>query len=397
MEAFRNNVLSGVGPVIRNALNNIDIDELNRSLDIARDLTQEMGELYTGRNVTAFNNLFGMIIYAKSIGLGLDRLRIMLPGDQPAIEEIAIRYFYLLDRVRRDQIRSAKAKLDRQAATAHERGIAAYKKEQEKRKNRKNNKFCKNETEYYTTEDIEDIPTEELTFIKIDDNIFCLDNSSYANMIKHSVDQKVRGDCKRAIRGRPLNCKWFYPILAAPRMFITEKSYNKRLKAVNTRKQKRKFILKNKKRINFDTGLHIVGIKQGFDNVYDLEPANYPIGNSPQSAQRVSKSKEKKFRKYTVKQLKAECKKKGIKGYSKKKKAELIIYCSVTDEISSAPKGKKPVKITVKRLRQMCKNLKIKGYSKWRKAELLKNCGPKPKPSSQRRSQSPGGISGISP
>jgi hypothetical protein len=372
MEAFRENVMSGVGPQIRNALNNINQDELNRSLDIARNLTQEMGELYTGRNITAFNNLFGMIIYARSINLGIDTLRI--PGDQPALEEIAIRYYYLLDRVRRDQIRDAKAKLNRQAATAHQRGIAAAKKEQEKRKNRKNNKFCKNETEYYTTEDIEDIPTEELTFIKVDDNIFCLDNSSYANMIKHSVDQKVRGDCKRAIRGRPLNCKYFYPILAAPRMFITEKSYNKRLKDVNQRKQGRKFLLKNKKRINFDTGLHIVGIKQGFDDVYDLELANYPIGNSPQSARKISKSKEKTYRKYTVKQLKAECKKKGIKGYSKLKKAELILHCSVTDEISSAPKK---AKITVKQLRQMCKKLKIRGYSKWKKTELLKKCGPK--------------------
>jgi len=379
MEAFRNDVMNSLTAHMRNELNQMDRNELNRSLSIARDLSIELGELYTrNRNRPQFNSLFGIIIYTKTIGIPLERLRVMIPHGEEAIEEVAIRFYYLLDKVRKDKIRAEKAKMAKQAKTAAERAKAAAKKDQEKRKNRKNNKFCKNEIEYYTQEDIEDIPVEELTFIKIDNLIFCLDNASYANMIKHSKNQKVRGDCKPPRAGIPLECKWFYPILAAPRMFITEKSYNKRLKDVNQRKQGRKFILKNKKRINFNTGLHIVGIKTGFDDVYDLEPANYPVGDSPQrSARRVSQSKEKTYRKYTVKQLKAECKKKGIKGYSKLKKKELILHCSVTDEISSAPKPKKKVKITVKELKKMCKKLKIRGYSKWKKAELLKNCGPK--------------------
>ena len=371
--------------------------ELNSQLSFAKDLTIELGDFYTN-NKKSFDTLFAMIIYAKHNNIEFNRILRMFNHNQPEVEEIAIRFFYKLEQSRKEKIRAAKAKLDRQQATAHERGKAAAKRDLEKQKNRKNNKFCKNDTEYYTTEDIEDIPSEELTFIKVDNNIFCLDNGSYVNMIKHSKDQKVRGDCKPHIVGRPVQCKFFYPILSAPRLYITEKSHNKRLKDVNRRKQGRKFILKNKKRINFDTGLHIVGIKTGFDNVYDLEPANFPVDNSPQkSARRVSQSKEKKYRKYTVPQLKAECKKKGIKGYSGKKKAELILYCSVTDEISSAPKGKKPVKITVKELKKMCKKLKIKGYSKWRKAELLKKCGPKPKPKPSSRRRSPGGISGLAP
>ena len=72
------------------------------------------------------------------------------------------------------------------------------------------------------------------------------------------------------------------------------------------------------------------------------------------------------MKKYTVKELKAECKRKGIKKYSKLKKAELILHCSVADAIKK--------KITVKELRQQCKKLKIKGYSKWKKSELMKNC-----------------------
>ena len=375
MQSFRNDILNAVQPQLRENVRSMDIDLLNRYLTVGLEYTRELGAVYNN-NKDTIHQLFGMIIYMKNNALNINQIA-LAAGVQPAVEEVAVRFYYKLDKVRRDRIADEKAKLDQQQATAHERGKEAAKKYIEKQKNRKNNKFCKNETEYYTMEDIEDIPIEELTFIKLDNYIFCLDNSSYANMIKHSADQKVRGDCKPPRVNRPLQCKNYYPILAAPRMFITEKSYNKRLKEVNNKKKIRKFILKNKKRINFDVPeVHIVGIKQGWDDVYDLEPANYPTGDA-KSAQRISQSKEKKFRKYTVKQLKAECKKKGIKGYSKKKKAELIIYCSVTDEISSAPKGKKGVKITVKELRKLCKSLKIKGYSKWKKAELLKNCGPK--------------------
>lgn len=240
------------------------------------------------------------------------------------------------------------------------------KNKKKEKKNRKRNKFCKNETEFFTTEDIEDIPTEELTFIKYNESIFCLDSMSYANMLKHSASQKVRGDCKPPIPNKPLECKYFYPINIGLNVFINEKNYEKRIKAVNKKTQKRKFILKNKKRINFDTGLHIIGIKQGWDDVYDLEPANYAIPQSTQEISEISKEKVEKLKNYTIKELKAECKKKGIKGYSKLKKSELILHCSVSDA--------RKKNITVKELRQQCKKLKIKGYSKWKKAELMKNC-----------------------
>ena len=255
----------------------------------------------------------------------------------------------------------------RKRETEKVRHKAIFKEQEEKKKNRKRNKFCKNDTEFFTTEDIEDIPTEELTFIKYNESIFCLDSMSYVNMLKHSNSQKVRGDCKPPIPNKPLECKNFYPINIGFNFFINEKSYKKRIKAVNKKIQKRKFILKNKKRINFDTGLHIIGIKQGWDDVYDLEPANYAIPQSTQEiSKKISKKKIEKLKNYTVKQLKAECKRKGIKGYSKLKKSELILHCSVSDA--------RKKKITVKELRQQCKKLKIKGYSKWKKAELMKNC-----------------------
>jgi len=266
-----------------------------------------------------------------------------------------------MNRKKHDKI-DAKNKKDEK-----ERHKAIFKEQEERKKNRKRNKFCKNETEFFTTEDIEDIPTEELTFIKYNESIYCLDSMSYVNMLKHSDSQKVRGDCKPPIRNKPLECKNFYPINIGFNFFINEKSYKKRLEAVNKKIQKRKFILKNKKRINFDTGLHIIGIKQGWDDVYDLEPANYAIPQSTQEiSKKISKKKIEKLKNYTIKQLKAECKRKGIKGYSKLKKSELILHCSVSDA--------RKKNITVKELRQQCKKLKIKGYSKWKKAELMKNC-----------------------
>ena len=358
-----NNFISDIGERNRDYLDNMmdddhrdyhmDWNKLNRYLGIALDYTTEMGDVYRGYNQMKVHEIIFDIIMGRNERMSKENLRrharreeniqylqghpdgrpSWASGDPPPLEEIAMTFYDRLDgqtvESNKKKIRAAKEKLDRQAATAHEREKAAAKRDLEKQKNRKNNKFCKNTTEYYTTEDIEDIPTEELTFIKFDDNIFCLDNSSYTNMMKHSALQKVRGDCKPPVVGKPLQCKWFYPILAAPRMFITEKSHNKRLKDINQKKQGRKFLLKNKKRINYDTGLHIMSNKTGFDDVYDLEPANYSIGGSPQSARIVSQSKEKTFRKYTVKQLKAECKKKGIKGYSKLKKASLILHCSV--------------------------------------------------------------------
>ena len=171
-----------------------------------------------------------------------------------------------------------------------QRERAAAKKDQEKRKNRKNNKFCKNEIEFITQEDIEDIPTEDLTFIKFKESIFCLDNSSYANMLKFSKDQKVRGTCKdnsdeaREL-GKSIKCKYFYPINIGQNIFIDKKTYKKRLK--ETKKsflnkkpiKQRKLIFKNKRIVDFTTNLHIIGEKTGQGDVYDLVSANYPTGS----------------------------------------------------------------------------------------------------------------------
>ena len=98
MEQFRDNMLSSLSPLIRRELRQMDQDKLNNYLDIAINLTQELGDLYTGRNINQFNQLFGLIIYSKQLNIDFNRLRTMIPTEQPAIEEIAIRYFYLLDK-----------------------------------------------------------------------------------------------------------------------------------------------------------------------------------------------------------------------------------------------------------------------------------------------------------
>lgn len=94
----------------------------------------------------------------------------------------------------------------------------------------------------------------------------------------------------------------------------------------------------------------------------------------------------------TVVQLRQACKNKGIKGYSKMNKAQLLKACGngskptpskkSTSKPTSKPRKKSP---TVSQLRKMCKDKGIKGYSKWNKSELLKKCGNgKPsKPSKQ--------------
>jgi len=68
----------------------------------------------------------------------------------------------------------------------------------------------------------------------------------------------------------------------------------------------------------------------------------------------------------TVKGIKKICKEKGIKGYSKMKKAELKEKC-----LSAEQKIKT---MTIPELKKMCKKNGIKGYSKMKKAELMKHC-----------------------
>lgn len=342
----------------------------NKFLNIGVELLNEIS--FDNWNDQDQGHMIELIVVVMYLSLVQPELKITdlnIDGLSQKVINVLATFFYKIkqanEKIRKQKIKDATEKHKKQKKNERERALVAIKRQKEKEKNRKKNKFCKNENEYFTMEDIEDIPTKELTFIKFNESIFCLDNGSYVNMLKYSNSQKVRGDCKPSIPNRPLQCKYFYPINIGSNVFINEKNYKKRFKETKKKKPKRKFILKNKKRINFDTGLHIVSQKTGWDDVYDLEPANYPTIDPP-SIQRISKKKQEKLKNYTVKQLKAECKRKGIKGYSKLKKVELIFHCSVTDA--------RKKNITVKELRQQCKKLKIKGYSKWKKVELMKKC-----------------------
>ena len=73
-------------------------------------------------------------------------------------------------------------------------------------------------------------------------------------------------------------------------------------------------------------------------------------------------------KKYTVVELKKICKTKGISGYSKMKKEELIKHCVKKQKVIMSKK------YTVVQLRKICKDKGIKGYSKMRKGDLMKHC-----------------------
>ena len=255
------------------------------------------------------------------------------------------------------------------------------------------NKVCKNTTEYYTLDEIDEIDTEDLIYIKLDNNIFCLEKNSYENMIKLAIDQRVRGQCKRVARGRPLDCKWFYPVLAAPLIFITEESYRMRKSDITANRHGKYYELTGKKVVDFTTGLHQAGEKTGKDNVYNLTPAKFkvdPSGNNVimQSTRRRSPTPQRRsqprspspgadFRRrvrnpssLTVYQLKKICKEKGVRRYSTLRKAELIRRC-----VTNAPQPRLPHTLTVKELKRICKEKGIRVYSTLRKAELIEKCG----------------------
>ena len=83
-------------------------------------------------------------------------------------------------------------------------------------------------------------------------------------------------------------------------------------------------------------------------------------------------------KKYTVIELKKMCKDKGIKGYSKLRKKELMKKC-----LDGLPQKKQLTNIELKK---MCKDKGIKGYSKLRKKELIKKClGLPPKKKKKKR------------
>jgi hypothetical protein len=358
-------------PMILNHLQEIDVNQMNFYVKIAKKFIKEIPDLMKTDKITIYK-ILGMVIFINDRGHTLSQV---LQNINEMVEEVAIRFNGAIFLARKKKNQAAKKKMEKMAKGEKKRAKENVRKRLEKEKNRKNNKFCKNETEFFLIEDIEDIPTEDLTFIKFNNAIFCLDNSSYTNMIKFAQDQKVRGNCRPAMPGVPLDCDLFFPINIGQNVFISESNYNKRYnESLTAFTRKRKFSFINKRTIDFTTGLHIVSQKTGLDDVYDLVPDNYPTINpspkkiSPEIMNDIVKKN------YTVKQLKKICKDKGIKGYSKLKKAELILYCSVIDAATHKKQVQKKNKTTVKELRKICKELKIKGYSKWKKAELLEKC-----------------------
>ncbi len=105
----------------------------------------------------------------------------------------------------------------------------------------------------------------------------------------------------------------------------------------------------------------------------------------------------------TIAELKEECKKKGIKGYSGKKKDDLIKLCSRSSKKGSSKKGsskkgsskkgsskKKSSNkdMTVAELKEECKKKGIKGYSGKTKSELIKLLSSKKKGSSSKKKSS---------
>ena len=288
------------------------------------------------------------------------------------------------------KIAEAKSKLAKQKEGSVARSKAAAKKELGKKRTK--NSFCKNTIEYITQEDIEDIPTDELSFIKLDKSIFCFDKDSLKNMIKYSEDQKVRGNCNPPVDGESLQCTWYYPINIGQNVYIDEDDYEEITKKLK-KKDIRKFELKNKQIVDFTTGLHMMSEKSGTDVVYDLVVSNFSIPKMTGGA----------CSKLTVDALKKLCKKNGITGYSKMNRVELIKKCDLLKSKSPAKKlkSKSPVKklksklpvkklvkaktpeqkkkekvkkMSVVELKALCKKKGIKGYSKMTKVELEKTC-----------------------
>jgi hypothetical protein len=147
----------------------------------------------------------------------------------------------------------------------------------------KKNKFCKNNRDFITLENIDEILSKNLIHIKLEENIYCYDKESFINMIKYA-------------NKRYINNQWYYAINIGYNVYITEQNY-KELKI------KKKYLLKNEKKIN-----NII--------IYDLVSSNYPL--TKKNVKDMSKKK------YTVKQLKEMAKEKGLKGYSKLRKQELL-------------------------------------------------------------------------
>ena len=363
--------------------------------------------IYRPTNAQALITLVGMVI-----GLHMTPGRVNITrataGADPTIKMLARELYRNFEPLRRElkraekkriadekkrikeqkkQRKAIKKKMAKQEKDARKKGKQMAKLAIEKEQNRTTNTFCKNSIEFITQEDIEDIPTADLSFIKLDKAIYCLDKDSFKNMVKYASGQKVKGACKPAVEGQPLDCENFYPINIGQNVYINEKNYNTVLKK-NT--EVRQFSLTNKRIVDFTTGLHMMSEKSGKDIVYDLVPDVYDIEEIKKKiVKKVDKKIEKVAKKVlgkmrlNVKQLKAECKKKGIKGYSGMKKAQLETHCLNKEQLEKQKKvqkkpkkkvQKKPKSMTVKQLKAECRRKGIKGYSKMKKAQLQNHC-----------------------
>ncbi len=121
---------------------------------------------------------------------------------------------------------------------------------------------------------------------------------------------------------------------------------------------------------------------------------------SKKKASSKKKVSSKKYKDKTVAELKEECKKKGIAGYSGKTKDKLIKMCSKATSGSgkkeSSKKGssskngsssKKKKDKTVAELKEECKKKGITGYSGKKKDELIKLCSKSGKKKSLKDSK----------
>ena len=75
----------------------------------------------------------------------------------------------------------------------------------------------------------------------------------------------------------------------------------------------------------------------------------------------------------TVKELKEQCKRQGVGGYSRLNKSDLEQLCAGKKQ----PRAKSIKRTTVKELKKQCKRKGIEGYSRLTKADLEKLCAGK--------------------
>jgi len=222
-------------------------------------------------------------------------------------------------KISKKEIADAKKKIEEQNKGESSRAKANVAKQNKRTKNIQ----CHNDVEFILQENIEDFDPTELTQLTLNKKIYCFENSSFVNMIKYAKDQKVRGDCKPPVDGKPLECKWFYPINIGFNVFIDSDNYDNLLK----NNDKRFFEFKNKRIIDFTTGLHIMSEKSGKDNVYDIVTVSQKGGKVLNRRKKyiviMKKNKKKPVKKVTKKPVK-KVTKKPVKKVTKKPVKKVI-------------------------------------------------------------------------